>query len=153
MMSISLSIDGVDIPSGTATCDVTRYAELDVKGKVVLVERGTCPTGGTLAGRVRPAAAAGASVVIVYNNVDAHVIGSMLLKPDPEGFMPAGFINRVDRLKAVKRLETREDVMVKFQMTQLIEMKFTQNIIAETKGGDLNNVIILGAHYKDHCNR
>ncbi|KAK0122840.1 hypothetical protein ONS96_009870 [Cadophora gregata f. sp. sojae] len=167
--SISLSIDGVDTfvfglqyspstspegvtlplvlgPTGAAGCTVDGYAGFDVVGKAVLLERGTCPTGGTLAGRLRPAAAAGAAVVIIYNNVNAHVTGGTLSAPDPEKFVPGGFIDRVDGLAVVERLKAGESVEIKFQQTQLIETKITQNIIAETKGGDPNNVIMLGAH-------
>ena len=167
--SISLSIDGVDTfvfglqyspstspegvtlplvlgPTGAAGCSVDGYAGYDVVGKAVLVERGTCPTGGTLAGRLRPAAAAGASVVIIYNNVNAHVTGGTLSAPDPERFVPGGFIDRVDGLPVVERLQAGESVVITFQQTQLIETKITQNIIAETKGGDPNNVVMLGAH-------
>ena len=52
-------------PTGTAGCSVEGYAGYNVTGKIVLVERGTCPTGGTLAGRLRPATAAGAAAVII----------------------------------------------------------------------------------------
>ncbi|KAF9769525.1 hypothetical protein IL306_013057, partial [Fusarium sp. DS 682] len=45
-------------PEGAAGCDASSYNNLDVKGKIVLVQRFRCPTGGTLAGRVIPAAAA-----------------------------------------------------------------------------------------------
>lgn len=167
--SISLKVDGVDTfvfglqyspstspegvtlplvlgPTGAAGCTVAGYEGFDVAGKAVLVERGSCPTGGTLAGRLRPAAAAGAAVVIIYNNVNSHVTGGTLSAPDPTHFVPGGFIDRVDGLPIVARLQAGEEVEVFFQQTQLIETKITQNIIAETKGGDPNNVIMLGAH-------
>lgn len=37
-------------PTGPEGCTVEGYANFDVQDKIVLVERGTCPTGGTLAG-------------------------------------------------------------------------------------------------------
>ncbi|RYP82874.1 hypothetical protein DL770_005481 [Monosporascus sp. CRB-9-2] len=45
------------------------YNGLDVKGKIVLTQRCRCPTGGTLAGRVRPAKEAGAAAVIIYHDL------------------------------------------------------------------------------------
>lgn len=167
--SVSLKVDGVDTfvfalqyspstspegytlplvlgPTGAAGCNVTGYAGFNVTGKAVLVERGTCPTGGTLAGRLRPAAAAGAAAVIIYNNVDAHVTGGTLSAPDPANFVPGGFIDRVDGLSIVERLTNGVAVEIVFQQTQLIETKITQNVISETNGGDPNNVIMLGAH-------
>lgn len=46
-------------PSGTAACDAAGYANLDVRGKIVLVERGNCPGyyAGYLERRMMPAAA------------------------------------------------------------------------------------------------
>jgi len=115
-----------------------------VKGKIVLVERATCPTGGTLAGRIRPAAAAGAAAVIIYNN-ESNGTGT-LSAPDPEGFVPAGIIQRADGLALVERLNAGEVIEAYFQQTQIIGERITQNVFAETKGGDPNNVIMLGAH-------
>ena len=122
----------------------TSYNAIDVKGKIVLVERATCPTGGTLAGRIRPATAAGAVAVIIFNN-EANATGT-LSAPDPEGFVPAGVILRSDGFALVDRLNAGEAIEAYFQQTQTIEERITQNVFAETRGGDPNNVIMLGAH-------
>ncbi|KAL3417077.1 leucine aminopeptidase 2-like protein 1 [Phlyctema vagabunda] len=148
--SPSTSAEGLTLPlvlgpSGPAGCTVDGYEGFDVTGKIVLVERGTCPTGGTLAGRIRPAAAAGAAGVIIYNNVDAHVTGGTLSAPDPDNFVPGGYIDRVDGLALVEKVNAGE-VTAFFQQTQDFETRITQNIIAETNGGDPNNVVMLGAH-------
>lgn len=50
-------------PEGAPGCDASSYEGLDVEGKIVLVDRFACPTGGTLAGRLLPAAASGAVAV------------------------------------------------------------------------------------------
>ncbi|PUU74391.1 hypothetical protein B9Z19DRAFT_1103472 [Tuber borchii] len=133
-------------PEGTAACSVDGYAGLDVKGKIVLVERGVCPTGGTLAGRIRPAKLAGASNVIIYNSDPTKVTGGTLSAPDPEGFVSSGFINQADGVALKERLLAGEQIIAYFQQTQLIETRITQNVFAETKCGDPNNVIVLGAH-------
>ncbi|EPS36124.1 hypothetical protein H072_10433 [Dactylellina haptotyla CBS 200.50] len=149
--SPSTSAEGIDAllvkgPSGTDACNANAYQNLDVKGKIVLVERGTCPTGGTLAGKVRPAVSNGAVAVIVYNNVDTLVTAGTLSAPDPDGYRPAGFINRSDGLDLLKRLDTGEQITAHFQQTQVVETRITQNVFAESKAGDSNNVIMLGAH-------
>ncbi|KAH8594853.1 hypothetical protein B0O99DRAFT_623784 [Bisporella sp. PMI_857] len=131
---------------GAAGCNASSYATIDVKDKIVIVERGTCPTGGTLAGRVRPAAAAGAAAVIIWNNVPTHATAGTLSAPDPENFVPAGWIDQVDGLALKARLDAGEAIEAYFQQTQIIETRITQNVFAETKGGDPNNVIMLGAH-------
>ncbi|KAL0261518.1 hypothetical protein SLS55_002948 [Diplodia seriata] len=133
-------------PTGDAGCTVEGYADYDVRDKIVLVERGTCPTGGTLAGRIRPAAAAGASNVIVYNNVASKVTGGTLSAPDPAGFVSSGFINQADGHALRARLLAGEALAARFQQTQTIEEQLTQNVFAETLGGDARNVVMLGAH-------
>jgi Zn-dependent M28 family amino/carboxypeptidase len=117
-----------------------------VQDKIVLVERGTCPTGGTLAGRLLPAAAAGAASVIIYNNVDTPVTGGTLSAPNPDEYVPGGFINRADGLKLAESLTAGATIEAHFQQTQVIEERITQNIFTETKGGDPENIIMLGAH-------
>lgn len=133
-------------PEGAAGCSVDGYKDLDVKDKIVLIERWICPTGGTLAGRVRPAVAAGASNVIIYNNVSTPVTGGTLSAPDPVGFRSSGFINQSDGKKLKARLLAGEQLTAYFQQTQIIETRITKNIFAETKGGDPKNIIMLGAH-------
>lgn len=132
-------------PEAEAGCDVSGYDGLDVTSKIVLVERFRCPTGGTLAGRVRPAAAAGAAAVLVYNNIETNVTAGTLSAPSDE-FVPAGFINRVDGLAFKEGIEAGEEIEAYFQQTQLVETRITQNVFLETQGGDPENVIVLGAH-------
>lgn len=133
-------------PSGTAACSADGYEGLDVTDKIVLVQRGTCPDGTTLAGRIRAAVAAGASNVILYNNVPTLVTGGTLSAPDPVGYRPSGFINQDDGEALAARLEAGEEIEAYFQHTQIVETRITQNVFAESKGGDENNVIMLGAH-------
>lgn len=131
-------------PGGAAGCEVGGYDGYDVRGKIVLVERGACPTGGTLAGRVRPAAAAGAVSVVVYNDVGTPVTGGTLSAPDPETLVPSGLVNRGDGLGLKGRLEAGEKVVAYFQQTQTVQTRITQNVFAETKGGDSGSVIMVG---------
>ncbi|KAF9876571.1 hypothetical protein CkaCkLH20_05979 [Colletotrichum karsti] len=133
-------------PAGAAACDAANYEGLDVQDKIVLVERFRCPTGGTLAGRVRPAAAAGAAAVLVYHDIETNATAGSLSAPDPEGFVPAGFINRVDGLRIKERLDAGEVIEAHFQQTQIVEERITQNVFVETEEGDPHNVVMLGAH-------
>ncbi|KAH0428804.1 hypothetical protein CcaCcLH18_08791 [Colletotrichum camelliae] len=133
-------------PEGAAGCDAANYEGLDVAGKIVLVQRFRCPTGGTLAGRVRPAAAAGAAAVIVYHDIETNATAGSLSAPDPEGFVPAGFINLADGVRIKERLDAGESVTARFQQTQIVEERITQNVFVETEEGDPHNVVMLGAH-------
>ncbi|KAI8649622.1 Peptide hydrolase [Fusarium keratoplasticum] len=133
-------------PEGVAGCDTSSYDNLDVKDKIVLVQRFRCPTGGTLAGRVIPAAAAGASAVIIYHDLTTNVTAGSLSEPNPKKHVPAGFITLADGVKIKERLEAGETLTAHFQQSQTIEERITQNVFAETQGGDPRNVIMLGAH-------
>jgi hypothetical protein len=130
-------------PEGAAGCDDSSYDDLDVKGKIVLVQRFRCPNGDTLAGRVMPAAAAGASAVIIYHDLSTNVTAGSLSASNPEQYVPAGLINLDDGLKLKERIEAGQKVEAYFQQTQTIKERVTQNVIAETTGGDPRNVIMV----------
>lgn len=132
-------------PQGAAGCDVANYANLGVEGKMVLIDRFRCPTGGTLAGRVLPAAQSGAIAVIVYNDVSTQVTAGSLSAPSPE-FVPAAFINRADGLAALARIQAGETIEAFMQQTQTVENRTTHNVFVETEEGDADNTIVLGAH-------
>lgn len=132
-------------PEGAAGCDLASYNNLDVKGKIVLVQRFSCLNGGTLAGRLLPAAQAGAAAVIIYNNVATNSTAGTLSAPNPE-HVPGGLINLVDGERLKARLDAGEKLEAYFQQTQIVETRTTQNVFAETEAGDPENVIVLGAH-------
>jgi Zn-dependent M28 family amino/carboxypeptidase len=148
--SPSTTPEGLTLPlvlgaSGPEGCNNEAYDDLDVEGKIVLVQRGTCPDGTTLAGRMKPAAAAGAAAVIIYADNPANVTGGTLSSPNPE-YVPSGYINQADGEPLVARLQAGEQISAYFQQTQIVETRITQNVFSETKEGDPNNVIMLGAH-------
>ncbi|KAK4448820.1 hypothetical protein QBC34DRAFT_300421 [Podospora aff. communis PSN243] len=132
-------------PEGLAGCNDTSYRDLDVTGRIVLVQRWRCDNGGTLAGRLLPAARAGAAAVIIYNDVEASVTGGTLSAQDPD-HVPGGFINLADGLRIKARLAAGERVQAYFQQTQIVEQRETENVFVETEDGDPDNVIVLGAH-------
>ncbi|KAI1196796.1 peptidase family M28 [Nemania serpens] len=132
-------------PEGTLGCDAANYGDSDVEGKIVLIDRFQCPVGGTLAGRIRPAAASGASAVIIYNNVVTNVTAGTLSAPSVD-FVPAGFINQADGIALKARLQAGEKIKAYFQQDQIVEQRTTQNVFLESKDGDPDNVIVLGAH-------
>ncbi|KAH8728651.1 aminopeptidase-like protein Y [Phaeosphaeriaceae sp. PMI808] len=132
--------------SGPEGCTKASYDNLDVKGKIVLVQRGTCPDGTTLAGRVKPATAAGAAAVIIYSDVTTPVTGGTLSNPNPVEFVSSGYINKADGDPLVARLKAGEAIEAYFQQTQTVETRITQNVFSETIEGNSDNIIMLGAH-------
>lgn len=133
-------------PAGEAGCDAASYEGLDVEGKIVLSQRFRCPSGGTIAGRVAPAAAAGAAAVIVYTDAETKPTAGSMGSVDLERFVPAGMITKADGEALVARLEGGEAVEAHFQQTQIVEERITQNVFVETEAGDPDNVVVLGAH-------
>ena len=149
--SPSTTPEGLTLPlvlgaSGPEGCTNESYNALDVKDKIVLVQRGTCPDGTTLAGRVKPAVAAGAAAVIIYSDVTTKVTAGTLSNPDPVAYRSTGYINKIDGEALVARISAGEAVEAYFQQTQIAETRITQNVFTETKSGDPTNVIMLGAH-------
>ncbi|KAL2257015.1 hypothetical protein VTK26DRAFT_772 [Humicola hyalothermophila] len=129
-------------PDGAAGCEDSSYDDLDVAGKIVLVQRFRCPTGGTLAGRLLPAARAGAAAVIIYNDAITNVTAGTLSAPSDE-HVPGGFINLADGERIKERLAAGERLEAYFQQTQLIELRPTHNVFVETDEGDPDNVIVV----------
>jgi hypothetical protein len=149
--SPSTSAEGFTAPlvlgaTGDVGCTSEGYADLDVADKIVLVQRGTCPDGTSFAGRMKPAAAAGAIAVILYNNVETPVTAGTLSNPNPEEYVPTGFIDLAEGKALAARIAAGEEVTAHFQQTQTIETKITQNVFTETIDGDPENVIMLGGH-------
>jgi len=155
-------------PEGVAGCNDTSYANLnlDVKGKIVLVERGVCggPNNTTLhGGKIIAAAQAGAIAVITYEDSPREVFSPELPEARPD-YVPAGAISQADGQKLKAQLSpvsgnnnntnTPLPVRVYFRQKQIRETRMTQNILAEIQGdpnsnsteGEAEQVIMLGAH-------
>ena len=132
-------------PPGAAGCDPANYEGLDVKGKIVLTQRFRCPTGGTLAGRVKPAAQAGAAGVIIYHDLTIKPTAGSLGEVNLDAYVPVGFINKADGEKLVERLQGGETIEAFFKHIQVVEERITQNVFVETEDGDPNNVIVVSA--------
>ncbi|TKW57242.1 Leucine aminopeptidase 2 [Colletotrichum tanaceti] len=135
-------------PEGVAACEAASYADLDVAGKIVLVREALCPgyRSGYHAGVMKPAAAAGAEAVIVINDFYLNLTAGILGPADDGTYVPTGFVNQYvgDPLKA--RLDAGETLTATFWEDESVDSRVTQNVFAETEGGDENNVIVLGAH-------
>jgi Zn-dependent M28 family amino/carboxypeptidase len=136
-------------PTGTVACSATGYADLDVKGKIVLAQRRNCPDQTTFAGLVRAAAAAGAAGTIIYNNVPFSLgggtLGALGMKEKSKA-VPAGLISLADGEAIAELLEEESTLSAHFQHTQINEQRISQNVFAETTAGDASSVIMLGAH-------
>ncbi|WP_326689378.1 M28 family metallopeptidase [Streptomyces sp. NBC_01795] len=124
---------------GSSGCEAADYAGGDYQGKIALIERGTC----SFAQKQATAADAGAAGAVIYNNVAGELNGTL---GDPESArIPTGGVGQADG-EALAELVAKGGVSVNLEVREFQEQRTTPNVIAETKGGDPDNVVMLGAH-------
>ncbi|EFR03641.1 aminopeptidase Y [Nannizzia gypsea CBS 118893] len=119
-------------------CNSTDYPE-NTQGKIVLVQRGICSFGEKSA-QAGDAKAAGA---VIFNNAPGSLAGT--LGGLDKRHVPTAAISQEDG-NALAALVAAGKVSVTMNVVSLFENRTTWNVIAETKGGDHNNVIMLGSH-------
>lgn len=141
-LEFSVGTPGVDGPLVAAPADETPgcvpadYDGLPVQGSVILVDRGSCKFGDKAA----IAARLGATALIVADNVDEEKMGGTLGE-DNQVQIPVVGISKADgaRLRA-----TPGPVSLKLDAgTRTITAR---NVIAQTKTGSTQNVVMVGAH-------
>ncbi|KOO06429.1 M28 family peptidase [Vibrio hepatarius] len=135
-----------DAPDYDSTdgCEASDFDGLDVTGKVAVIQRGGC----SFNDKVVNAQGAGAQGVIVFNqgNDEGRTdVVNGTLGSDSGATIPA-FGARFDLGKQWYDASQTGDVNVILNINVQDEMVVTQNIIAETKGGDANQIVMLGAH-------
>ncbi|MCF6525656.1 M28 family metallopeptidase [Streptomyces sp. JJ36] len=136
---------GIEAPIAVAPtddspgCEASDFADGDYTGKIALIKRGAC----TFAAKQANAADAGAVGAIIYNNGEGELNGTL---GDPEaGRVPTGGITREAGEKLAAEAAEGE-VTVNLEIRELQEERTTSNVLAETRGGDPDNVVMLGAH-------
>ncbi len=134
----------VSIPSGDARgCEASDWAGFPA-GNIALVLRGT-PTGFPVACTFRlkatNAVAAGASAVLVYNNVPG-VINGTLAAPR----FSTSVMGLTQALGQALVALVPGGLTMHVKTDTIAEIRTTRNVIAETPGGDPNHVIVMGAH-------
>jgi Zn-dependent M28 family amino/carboxypeptidase len=142
--NVTAAVTAVDInlvPSraNTSGCDMADFFGFPV-GNIALIQRGTC----TFATKVVNAQANGASAVIIFNQGNTPlredlIVGTLIPSPAPITIpvVGASFANGVALSPAGSMANVRVDP----------PQNITQdNVIAESKDGDPNNVVMVGAH-------
>ncbi|KAL8832918.1 MAG: hypothetical protein Q9170_004665 [Blastenia crenularia] len=124
-------------------CDAIDYPA-SVAGSIALVSRGTCQFGlkSSLAG------AAGADAAIIYDNIDEpSLAGTLGAPPRPEGpYVPTAGISLAKGTALKNLLAGGAIVTAEINVISIMENRTTYNVIAQTSGGDPNNVLVLTAH-------
>lgn len=124
-------------------CFEDQWAGIDADGKIALVKRGVC----AIADKLKLAKAHGALAVILYNNQPGKPIGSATLSASNIGLLvPVGVVTLEQGSAWKARLADGEHLVVTLVVDSVNEPRESWNIISETKEGDPNNVVFLGAH-------
>lgn len=118
-------------------CTADAWAGLDATGEVALVSRGSC----SFSEKSAAAGAAGASAIIIYNNVPGEALNGTLGAPD-DSYIPSVGITLEEGQALIAALPTTATLVLEQTTTDTD----TFNIITETPGGDHDNVVMLGAH-------
>ncbi|KAG9099588.1 hypothetical protein FRC06_005129 [Ceratobasidium sp. 370] len=126
----------------SAGCTPGDFSGVDhVTGKIALIQRGGC----AFAIKVTNAKAAGAIGVVVYNNADGALSGT-LGAPDDAAYVPVGGITRAEGEALATRLAGGEPINATLDINIFVEKRYSSNVIASSKAGNLSNVVFIGAH-------
>ncbi|KAG9233311.1 putative leucine aminopeptidase 2 [Amylocarpus encephaloides] len=122
-------------------CETKDFAAV-TKGSIILVGRGVCKS----AIKDALGSTAGAVGMLVYNNVEGNLDGYSLQKiTTSEGaYVPAGGISKADGEALVARVQAGETIVAHISTTTKVTT--TYNVVAETIGGDHDNVIFMSGH-------
>jgi aminopeptidase Y len=146
IMSYSGTADvtaAVSVPSGDFRgCNATDFAGFPA-GNIALVSRGAppgFPVACTFALKAQNALAAGASGLIVYNNIAGDLAGTLGAGFLPE-FPAVGITQSLGQT-----LAATPGLIVHLKTHTLRETHSTSNVLAELPGKNVNNVVMAGAH-------
>jgi len=136
--------DDLAAPTDTFGCTADTWAGTEISGRIALISRGGC----SFAIKAVTAAEAGAVGVVVYNNVpDVQLFGTL----GAEGLVtiPVAGLRQADGqalAAALAAVPPGGTVNVTLDLTSHTEVAESFNVIAETKQGRDDNVVMLGAH-------
>ena len=111
-----------------------------IQNNIALIKRGNCAFGdkSALAGK------AGAVAAVVYNSEKGSVSGTL---GTPSKYHVATFgISNEDAQPLIKELKAGKEIYSSAYMDAIVQKAGTTNIIAQTKGGDQENCVMLGGH-------
>ncbi|KAK7427156.1 hypothetical protein QQZ08_006269 [Neonectria magnoliae] len=131
-----------DVERGSG-CFKDQWDGIDATGKIALVLRGTC----AISDKLKLAKAHGALAVVLINQTPGDSIGGATLGAENLGLLvPVGVIRNAVGVEWQKRIAAGETLEVTLLVDSVNDIRETWNIISETKEGDPNNVVVLGAH-------
>ncbi len=118
--------------TGCNTADFAGFTQ----GNIALISRGAC----TFATKATNAAAAGAAAVVIYNNAAGPLNGTLGAE-----FTLTIAVTAVSQTLG-QQLAAIPNLVLSVTTSTVRGTATTTNIIAESKEGDANNVVMVGAH-------
>jgi Zn-dependent M28 family amino/carboxypeptidase len=134
-------IDDPPVGGGDSGCKAADYT--GVSGKVALVQRGTC----AFVAKWALAEEAGATAVIIYNEGNTPARQNPIFVEDGiEAKIPAVISSYTLGNDLLQAYKNKQNPTVDFKVYGFFEDRFLNQVIAETRDGDPNNVVVVGAH-------
>jgi Zn-dependent M28 family amino/carboxypeptidase len=128
--------------SSTSGCEAADYPA-SVVGNVALVQRGTC----AFVQKAEVAQQVGAAGVIIFNDgVGPARQNPLFVLNQVDLHIPAVISSFAVGNELYQAIKAGQDVRVDFSTFGALQDRFLPQVIAETKGGDKNNVLVVGAH-------
>ena len=138
VQAVDLTLPPAPAPSSTSGCETSDFAGF-VAGRIALIQRGTCP----FATKVRNAGFAGASGIIIFNEGQP---GRTDAFPLDIGEWRAGIPMVFASFAVGNELAANPNTIVRLKVDATLTLGTDYNVIGETRKGDPNNVVMVGAH-------
>jgi Zn-dependent M28 family amino/carboxypeptidase len=128
--------------SSTSGCEAEDYPA-SVVGNVALVQRGTC----AFVEKAAMAQQVGAAGIIIFTDgVGAARQNPVYVDDQVDLTIPAVVSSYALGNELLQAVKAGQNVTVNFSTFGTLQDRFLPQVIAETKGGDKNNVLVVGAH-------
>ena len=137
VQGVDLTLPPTPTPTSTSGCEASDFAGFTA-GNIALIQRGTC----AFANKIRNAGEAGASAIIVFNEGQP---GRTEANPLDIGEWRAG-IPMLYADFAVGNTLATTTAPVRLVVDATLVLGTNDNVIAETRGGDARNVVMVGGH-------
>ncbi len=129
------------VPANAQGCTDAAWTGVAAAGKIALVQRGVC----TFAEKSQAAKTAGAAAVVIYNNADGPLSGT-LGDIDVTTVAPTSGITKAAGEHLLAML-AKGPVLARFVLDKTVNPRArTFNVLAETPQGTPDNVVMVGAH-------
>jgi aminopeptidase Y len=138
VQGVDLTLPPTPVPTSTSGCEASDFSGF-VAGRIALIQRGTCP----FVTKVRNAGFAGASGIIVFNEGQP---GRTDAFPLDIGEWRAGIPMVFADFAVGNELAATPGATVRLEVDSTLTLGTDHNVIAESRRGNPNNVVMIGAH-------